>query len=275
MSKGASLSVAEARGFLAGRGQRLGLALILAGAMAGLVACGSDKSPTSSRSVAESSTGDLTVPIAEAIDALFLGTGPLIPRDGSSDCPVQGIWSGYSRGTALRLRVSTRVSQTVIEGLGRAIAPIPEATAGSLTVTLETTDEADPQPGLNEVTVTELPLPRSAGCSSNSGCVDYRFAGRGLLMAARVVEPPGRSLAAYAYDAVGHGILGLCRIDARRIGGPEESLMAGGGSPVLTGLDLEALRAVFGSSLAPGANRSAFLAARLVSLQAGELPRPR
>jgi len=244
-----------------------------------LSACGSDKSPTSSRSLAETRQ-DALVPVTETVDGLFLGTGPLVPRDGPSDCPSQGTWSGYPRGTALRLRVSTSVPQAVVDALKQAIGPISEATIGGLSVTVEITDETDPQPGLNEVTVTERPQPRSAGCPSNSGCVDYRFAGRGLLMGARVIEPPGRGVASYAYDVVGHAILGLCRIDARRIGGPEESMMAGGGSggggsAVLTGLDIEALRAVYSSSLTPGANRAAFLSARLVTLQAGEMPKPR
>ena len=82
------------------------------------------------------------------------------------------------------------------------------------------------------------------------------------------------------HDAVGHGILGLCHIDARQIGGPENSLMsagpgvaAGEGAPGLTGLDLDAIRLVYSSSVNPGATRSAFLAARLVNLQAGQLPR--
>jgi hypothetical protein len=99
-------------------------------------------------------------------------------------------------------------------------------------------------------------------------------------MGARVVEPRGRSAGGYVHDTVGHAILGLCHIDARLIGGPEQSLMSAGsgvppgaGAPSLTGLDLEAIRTVYASGLSPGASRSAFLAARLVNLQAGQLPR--
>jgi hypothetical protein len=87
-------------------------------------------------------------------------------------------------------------------------------------------------------------------------------------------------VAAYVQGAVGHGVLGLCHIDARLIGGAENSLMSGGsgvspgsGASNLTGLDLEAIRTVYASSVNPGAPRSAFLAARLVNLQAGQLPR--
>ena len=100
-------------------------------------------------------------------------------------------------------------------------------------------------------------------------------------MGARVVAPPGRGVAAYIHDAVGHGVLGLCHVGASQIGGGDASLMSGGfgvppgsGASALTALDLAAIRAVYASSVSPGASRSAFLAARLVNLQAGQLPRP-
>jgi hypothetical protein len=87
-------------------------------------------------------------------------------------------------------------------------------------------------------------------------------------------------VAAYVHDVVGHGVLGLCHIGADQIGGAELSLMssgfgapAGSGASNLAALDLEAIRTVYASSVNPGANRSAFLAARLVDLQAGQLPR--
>jgi hypothetical protein len=47
----------------------------------------------------------------------------------------------------------------------------------------------------------------------------------------------------------------------------------GSGSPTLTGLDLDAIQAVYASAVNPGASRASFLAARLVNLQAGQLPR--
>jgi hypothetical protein len=100
-------------------------------------------------------------------------------------------------------------------------------------------------------------------------------------MGARVVASPGRSVAAYVHDAVGHGVLGLCHLGANQIGGGDVSLMSAGfgvppgsGASALTALDLAAIRAVYASSVSPGASRSAFLAARLVNLQAGQLPRP-
>jgi hypothetical protein len=253
------------------------------GAAAWLAAgCGNGQSPTESARLAESRRVDtaLSLKTPDVVDALFLGTGPLIPRDGLTECPLHGFWSGYPRGTSVRLRVSIRVPASAQAGLAEAIKPLPGATGGALLVILGVTSELDPEPGVNEVTVAEVALPRAAGCPSDAGCVQYRFAGRGLLMGARVVAPRGRSVSAYVHDAVGHGVLGLCHLDARQIGGPEASLMSGGpggplgsGASTLTSLDLEAVRAVYASSINPGAGRSAFLAARLVNLQAGQLPR--
>lgn len=261
-----------------GLARQLGAGFVAVWLLAG---CGSGQSPTEAARLAESRRAETeTVKTLDVVDALFLGSGPLIPRDGSSDCPFQGFWSGYPRGTLLRMRVSSRVPASALTGLAGAVESLAGATGGALMANVEVTPELDPQPGVNEVTVTEVALPRAAGCSSDAGCVQYRFAGRGLLMGARVVEPRGRSVAAYVHDALGHGVLGLCHIDARLIGGAENSLMSGGagvnpgsGAPKLTGLDVEAIQAVYASALSPGAARAAFLAARLVNLQAGQLPR--
>lgn len=244
--------------------------------------CGSSQSPTESGRLAEGRRIEAreTPKTANVIDALFLGSGSLIPRDSPIECPLQGFWSGYPRGSSVRLRVSSRVPGPAQSGIEAAIAPLGDATGGALTVAVTVVPEADPQPGVNEVTVTEVPLPRAAGCPSDAGCVQYRFAGRGLLMGARVVAPPGRSVSAYVHDTVGHGLLGLCHIGAEQIGGAEASLMSAGfgvppgsGASTLTALDLDAIRAVYASSVNPGAARSTFLAARLVDLQAGQLPR--
>ena len=247
-----------------------------------LAACGNNQSPTDPARLSETRRveADQIPKTPDVVDALFLGSGPLIPRDGLTECPLQGFWSGYPRGASVRVRASSRVPGPAQAGIAAGINAVTSATVGSLLVNLEVTPELDPQPGVNEVTVTEVALPRAAGCPSDAGCVQYRFAGRGLLMSARIVEPRGQSVAAYVHDTVGHGVLGLCHIDARLIGGAENSLMSAGpsgppgsGASNLTGLDLEAIRSVYASGVNPGAARSTFLAARLVNLQAGQLPR--
>ena len=246
-----------------------------------LAGCGNGKSPTESGRLAEGRVEAREIPKpGDVVDALYLGSGPLIPRDGFPECPFQGIWSGYPRGTTVRLRVSSRVPGQVQAGLAAAVDSLTAVTSGGLSVAVSVVPDSDPLPGANEVTVAEVAFPRSAGCSSDSGCVQYRFAGRGLLMGARVVAPPGRTMGAYLHDVVGHALLGLCHIDAKQIGGADASLMSAGlgtspgaGAPTLTSLDLEAISAVYASAVNPGAPRSAFLAARLVNLQAGQLPR--
>ena len=259
--------------------RRLGVFAAAAWLVAG---CSDGQSPTEAARLAEGRRTEVreTAKRPEAIDALLLGSGPLIPRDGVTECPLQGFWSGYPRGANVQLRVSSRVPAAAQAALADAAASLGGATLGGLAVTFRVTPEVDPRPGVNEVTVTEAPLPRAAGCSSDAGCIQYNFAGRGLLMGARVIAPPGRNVAAYVHETIGHAVLGLCHIDARQIGGPEASLMSGGpgtapgsGASSLTALDLDAIGAVYGSSVSPGAARSAFLAARLVNLQAGQLPR--
>jgi hypothetical protein len=258
--------------------RRLGAVLAAVWLVAG---CSDGQSPTEAARLAERRTeARETAKRPEVIDALFLGSGPLIPRDGATECPLQGVWSGYPRGANVQVRVSSRLPAGVQAGIAQAVEQLGAATGGALTVTVLVTPEVDPRPGFNEITVAEAPLPRTAGCRSDEGCIQYNFAGRGLLMGARVVGSPGRSVAAYVHDAVGHGVLGLCHLDARQIGGPEASLMSGGpgvspgsGGSTLTALDLDALGAVYASGVSPGAARSAFLATRLVNLQAGQLPR--
>lgn len=249
-----------------------------------LAGCGSGQSPTEAARLAENRRveAEQLSSTPDWVDALFVGSGSLIPRDGSSDCPLQGFWSGYPRGTAVRMLLSRFVPGPAQAGLARAVESLAGVTGGALTVIIEATPEFDPQPGVNEVTVAEVALPRAAGCPSDAGCVQYRFAGRGLLMGARVVVPRGGSVGTYVRYGVGRGVLGLCHIDARLIGGAENSLMSAGAgvfpgsaAPNLTGPDLEAIRTVYASAVNPGAPRSAFLAARLVNLQAGQLPRSR
>jgi hypothetical protein len=264
------------------RGAELARRLGVFAAAAWLVAgCSDGQSPTEAARLAEGRRAELReTNRADWIDALLLGNGKLIPRDGAIECPLQGVWSGYPRGSSVVVRMSSRVPPSIQSGITQAIEPLGAATGGALSVTTRITPEIDPRPGVNEITVAEVPQPRLLGCSSDTGCVQYSFAGRGLLMGARVVASPGLAISAYIHYVVGHGILGLCHIDARQIGGPEASLMSGGpgvphgsGASGLTALDIDAIGAVYASSVSPGAARSAFLAARLVNLQAGQLPR--
>ena len=113
-----------------------------------LAGCGNSQSPTEVARLAEARRVEAeAVRTPDVVDALFLGSGPLIPRDGSQDCPLQGFWSGYPRGTTVRMRVSSRVPGPAQAGLSGAVGPLAGATGGALTVIVETTAELDPQIG--------------------------------------------------------------------------------------------------------------------------------
>ncbi|HEV8308157.1 MAG TPA: hypothetical protein VGW35_10860 [Methylomirabilota bacterium] len=214
---------------------------------------------------------------ADLIDALFVGSGPLIPRDGITGCPMQAVWSGFPRGTAVRVRVSTTVEPATREAIQRAVLQVSLATNGIITATFQLTNDPNPLPGSNEVTATARPHPQDEGCGSDQGCIVYGFQARGILRSGRVLQPPGQSPNAYVRDAVGHGVLGMCLVDAKLIEGSANSLMSSGrgvlpamAAPGLTALDMEAARALYASALNPGAIRRDLLRAGLVNLQAGQ-----
>jgi hypothetical protein len=166
---------------------------------------------------------------AHAIEALFMGSGPLTPSDGFAACPFRNFWSGFPRGTEVTVRVSTTVPANVRRAIQSALRQIPQATRGAIRTKFELTDDPNPTPRPNEVTST---MPVNA----------------------------------YVHDVVGHGILGFCHIDGNRIGGPENSLMSGGPGVFsgaiaarLTALDMAAATAAYGSALSPGAARDEFM----------------
>ena len=240
-----------------------------------LAGCGGSDSPTTARLGERSVTAAQKVSTQEAVDALFLGSGPAIPRDGQGDCALPGVWTGFPRGATIRVRLAPAVPGPARDAIRRVADQVGAATQGVLAVRVEAA-EGDPIPGLNEVTVAVTDASRCA----SPGCVQRTFAGRGVVRSVEVIEPVGQAPTVYAQHAVGSGVLGLCRIDARRIGGVGDSLMSGGpgiqpgdAASVLTALDLAATQAVWSSSLAPGAARRDFLALGLVNIQVGERPR--
>ena len=146
------------------------------------------------------------------------------------------------------------------------------ATNGDITATVETIEDPNPFPQANEVTSTTHRSPSTEGCPSNIGCTMFGFRSPGVLQWSRAVQPADQSPNAYAHDAIGHGVMGMCHIDGLRNGGPERSLMSGGPGVTrtnyalqLTDLDIQAARAVYASSLNPGASRSDFVAAGLIN----------
>ena len=227
--------------------------------------------------------------VADYIEALFLGLGPLSPTDGNSGCPdgQYGYWIGWENSN-LRVTVSDVVDSAAKRLVERAAAQVSEATAGRYSATYSQTGATNPIPGHGEVTLTEHPDPVGQGCVFLRGCTLFTFAGHqmpsgigpqfhssgtSVLEGARAILqttypfPQG-----HLHDAIGHGALGLCHIDSERNGGSQNSLMSSGpGSYVrdlpdrLTQRDLDAIKAVFSSDLAVGARRSDFVREGLVS----------
>ena len=228
--------------------------------------------------------------IADYIEALFLGLGPLSPGGEYAGCPdgEYGHWIGWEQNIRLRITVSDVVDSAAMRLVEMAVTQLSEATAGRYFATYSRTDAPNPLPGLHEVTLTEHPDPVSQGCPLPRGCTIFTFTGhqtaRGaisqfhssgtsVLRGARAILqttylPPQGHL----HDAIGHGALGLCHIDERRNGGTQNSLMSGGptarGADLpdrLTQRDLDAINAVFSSDLAVGARRADFVREGMVN----------
>ena len=225
--------------------------------------------------------GDTDEFVKNYIEALFLGTGPLIPQDNFTACVTnRGQWAGFPRGTAVRVVASSTLdlgsdgvdTKQLIEA---ALATVTEATLGEIQISFTITNDPDPMPGLNEATGTDHPSPQDTGCAFDRGCVHIQFteAGSGIMISSRAtlresIQPAD----AFVHDIIGHGVMGMCHIDQELIGGNDKSLMAGrpgaftGFIPdQLSALDIAAARAVYGSSLNPGATREEFVEAGLIN----------
>ena len=227
--------------------------------------------------------------VADSIEALFLGLGPLSPTDGNSGCPdgQYGYWIGWENSN-LRVTVSDVVDSAAKRLVERAAAQVSEATAGRYSATYSQTGATNPIPGHAEVTLTEHPDPVGQGCVFPRGCTLFTFAGHqmpsgigpqfhssgtSVLEGARtIIQTTYPSPQGHLHDAIGHGALGLCHIDRERNGGTQNSLMSSGSGSYgrdlpdrLTQRDLDAIKAVFSSDLAVGARRSDFVREGLVS----------
>ena len=209
------------------------------------------------------------------VEALFLGTGPLTPTDGTIGCPRSfGRWLGFPANTSVQLIVSASVPQFGAAALSVGANQVPEASVGSLSVMVGATADLDPRPAPNQVTATMHANPISLGCGFPQGCTQFTFGAADLsqIVSARAILVTGQTAAAYVHDAIGHGVMGLCHVDGNRIGGARLSLMSFGPGVFsdqlpqqFSSFDLIATKAVFRSGLRPGATRDDFLRVGLVN----------
>lgn len=217
---------------------------------------------------------------SDYIEALFLGSGPLIPisNDPNLACGRRGIWSAFPRGTTIRNRASAQIPPQYRDAIRVVLDQIPVATAGQLATTFEVAAEDAPTVSENQMShvalQTAAELQFACG-SSGTACIAYNsplarggpWAG-GLIRwsVGYYVVPTALFPEPYAHEP-GHGILGLCHINADLIGN-RNSLMSQGTtnrqSDRLSPFDIEALQAVYGSSVAIGAGRAQFVAAGLL-----------
>lgn len=198
--------------------------------------------------------------VADAIEALFLGSGPLVSTT-DQGCIRAGAWVGFRRGTTVRVRLSSAVSDADREALADALADISTLTLGALATTLEVVPQNDPLPGVGEVTFTYGEL-SSLACGA--GCTFVEFEQPGFIRTARAQALRSLPAGAISHEVLGHGLLGLCHISAEVSG----ALMNSPSSAVqirFSDLEVRAIQAVYGSSLNPGASRSDFARAGLVS----------
>lgn len=214
------------------------------------------------------------------IEALFLGTGPFTPSDGAAACVTfPGRWAAYPRGTTVTIVASTTLDEgsdgvDTVALLRAAAVDVEVATLGAVRAVLTTTTDADPIPLANQATVTDHPDPISTGCAFDRGCVHSEFSDGDftVIESNRIVLRESIQPAdAYVHDTIGHGLMGMCHIDQAAIGGTSLSLMSGGPGAFtgdiadgLSPLDVAASRAVYATSLEPGARREDFVALELI-----------
>jgi hypothetical protein len=246
--------------------------------LAASVASCSDSATNPDQRDEDDSAGDFA---KDYIEAIFLGTGPLIPQDNFTACVTNpGQWAAFPRGTTVKVIASSTIdlgsdggdTKELIEA---ALATITEATLGGIQTTFVITDDPDPIPGLNEATGTDHPSPQDTGCAFDRGCVHIEFTapGSGVMTSSRsTLKASVQPSDAFVHDMLGHGVMGMCHIDQELIGGNDKSLMAGGPGAFtgllpdqLSALDIAAAQAVYGSSLNPGATRADFVDAGLIS----------
>ena len=216
------------------------------------------------------------------VESLMLGFGPLTPSEGTYGCPRLGRWSAYPAGTTVELVISQSVPPNAVTALTHAATAVNEVSAGQVSIVISTTQNTNPLPATNQVTVATSADPQSLGCGYPQGCTQLSFEPNAFpLRAARAILQTGQTPNAYVHDAIGHGTLGLCHVDGTLIGSPSASLMSYGVNIFsnqiaveLTGFDRVATLAVYGSGLPRGATRSDFLAAGLVNAASTSRLRP-
>lgn len=208
------------------------------------------------------------------IEAIVLGTGPLAPRDGNHGCSATGWVRGFAAGTEVPVLVSSTVSTEKATAIRNVSGQVSQATTGTVRARYTETTDPNPIPLQHQATSTTHPSPSTQGCGSDGGCTIHVFADNarpGRFLSSRAVQPAGQTPEAYAHDAVGHGVLGLCHVDGQLIGGARLSMMSAGPGVLsgaiarsLTSYDLAATRALYAAGIRAGDQRADLVRVGLV-----------
>ena len=199
------------------------------------------------------------------IEAIFLGSGPLTPRDGNHGCSYPGKFAGFSPGT-VDVIISTIMGPWETSQAQNAANEASQATAGAVSANVSQTSDPLPIPGHNQITVTEHSSPMSQGCSGGAGCTIHMLNDWSRVILNVAAPPKGY------YHEMGHALTGLCHIDGGLIGGPSRSIMGAGPGvwanhlpSSFTSYDMEASQAVYLAGIGVGQGRSAFVGAGLIN----------
>lgn len=171
--------------------------------------------------------------LGDYVEALFLGSGPLIPvsNDPNLSCPRRGVWSAFPRGTTIRNRVSAQIPAQGLATIRATLDQVSVATVGVLSTSVEVVPEDAPVPGDSQVVHVTLRSVAEATviCGSPSvACIGYPsrpFTGGVIRWSAGYYDITNiLGTVPYAHE-LGHGLFGLCHINQDSIGGSQHSLM--------------------------------------------------
>ena len=206
-------------------------------------------------------TPDSPPDLKDVIEAIFLGTGPLA----AGDCVGRGVWVSYPRDSMVTLQIASSIDSAGRQALESAVADLTGVLAGRFRLEPRSNAEADPLPGPLQITSADVPAEViTALCSpGGSGCTRAELIGGVTLNSARCVHRVGTSSRLKVHE-LGHAV-GLCHVDRLRM--PAAVMTDPFGTAVesrFSGLELDAIRAVYAANLEPGATRERFRDAGLV-----------